>query len=73
MLGPVVIELAERDWSALDAGERSAFRAWLEDAQPADLHLLLHEARRRWRRRLRSSSQTLAAQRELAASPGEDE
>lgn len=66
-LGPVVLELASRTWTELDAGERASFRLWLSEAQGADLHLLLHEARRRWRRPRLSSSTTLAAQRELAA------
>lgn len=66
-IGPVLIELAERPWSELDDGERRAFGSWLEEARGEDLYLLLREARSRWRRRRRSSSHTLAAQRELEA------
>lgn len=74
-LGTVVLELAERPWSELDAGERSAFQLWLEDAHREDLCMLLRAARARARRPRRSSSTTFAAVRELAAppDPGETE
>lgn len=61
----VVLELAEADWSDLDARERSTFQAWLEGARAQDLYLLLREARQRDRRRRRSSSPTFAAVRAL--------
>lgn len=73
-LGPVLMELVDAgSWRDLGAADRAAFRLFLEDARDEDLFMLLHEARRRWRRPRLSSSQTLAAQRELAAPPGEDE
>lgn len=74
-LGPIVLELTERPWSELDPGERGAFQLWLEGAQREDLYMLLRAMRTRARRPRRSSSQTFAAQRELAAphDPGETE
>jgi len=69
-----LIELVETgSWRDLGAADRAAFRLFLQDAREEDLFMLLHEARRRWRRPRLSSSQTLAAQHELAAPPGEDE
>lgn len=69
-----LLELVEAgSWEALGPADRAAFRLFLEDAREQDLFVLLHEARRRWRRPRLSSSQTLAAQHELAAPPGEDE
>lgn len=70
-LARVVLELADRPWSELDAGERSSFAAWLERARGEDLYLLLREARSRWKRPRQSSSQTLAAIR-LAKAPPEE-
>lgn len=71
-LGPVLLDLAGRSWSELDQGERAAYAIWLHDASGEDLHLMLHEARRRWRRPRKSSSATLAAYRESISTDPEE-
>lgn len=61
-----ILELVERSWGELSADDRALLEDWLRGAKPADLFLLLSEARRRWRRPRKSSSQTMQAIREMA-------
>lgn len=61
-----VLELVERSWGELSADDRAVLEGWLRGATSADLFLLLSEARRRWRRPRKSSSQTMQAIREMA-------
>ncbi len=61
-----ILELVERSWGELSADDRALLEDWLRGAKPADLFLLLSEARRRWRRPRQSSSQTMQAIQEMA-------
>ena len=60
-LARALLELSERTWSELDEDERQAFDDWADGVQGVDLYMLLRFARRKWRRKRVSSSQTFEA------------
>jgi hypothetical protein len=74
----ILLELVEHSWVEMDADERARFEHYLCSTQPYDFYIFLRHARRVWSRRPASSSQTLAAVREIDSDrptdpPGDDE